>query len=352
MLAIGHSVNVMSPDGLIIASGEPQRIGSQHEAARLVAERGQPLVIEVADAHGYPGARPGVNLPVTVGGRLAAVVGISGSPDEVAQFADLVCMTAELMLEQAALLEAGQHRRRQIEETLLAACEGKTVPAVWFEQLGIDVQRRRIAVIVEATTQLAVDQVLVPLLPSIEQRHKTALPVRLSPRQLLVFLDFENRLEVEYRQNSAVELRRLLILPDREDIRLAVGQPFSGRFHVGYQSARATLEVGRRKAPAKRTLYYDEFRIGVLWHSLVPEWQHDDIQAPVEALLRERQGELYLKTLIRFIDCDGQVQWCAEQLHVHPNTVRYRLRRVHSVTGLSPFLLRELLILQLALATR
>lgn len=346
MIAIGHSINVMSPDGVIIASGEPQRVGSLHEAARMVAERGQPLVIETCDLDQYPGAQPGVNLPVTVGGHLAAVVGISGSPAEVSHFADLVCITAELMLEQVALLEAGQHRRRQIEETVLAACEGKPVPDVWFEQLGIDLHRQRAALLLEVTTQEAVEQVLAPLLSSIEQRQKTALAVHLSPRQLLLFL------ETDQEQPCPDRFRRLLSLPSRDDIILAVGQAFTRNFQMGYQSAKATLEVGRRKDPAQKSFRYDVFRVPVLWHSLTPGWQHQELQAPVADLLKQRHGELYLKTIARFIESDGQILRCAELLHVHPNTVRYRLRKVESMTGLSPFSLRELLILQLALDTR
>ncbi|WP_165855823.1 CdaR family transcriptional regulator [Marinobacter sp. JSM 1782161] len=346
MLAIGHSVNVMSPDGVIIASGEPRRVGSVHAAARLVAQRCEPLLIEAADVHEYPGSKPGVNLPVTVGGQLAAVVGISGSPGEVSHLADLVCMTAELMLEQAALLAAGQHRRRQIEETLLAACEGKPVPAVWFEQLGIDMSRQRVALLVEATSQKSVDQVLAPLLPAVEQRHKTALAMHLSPRQLLLFL------ETEQPQPGPEEVRRLLNLPLRDDVILAVGATFSTHFQMGYQSARMTLEVGRRQAPDKRDLHYADFHVAVLWHSLGPGWQQSQLQAVLDGLLDHRHGALYLRTLERYIDCDGQIPYCAEQLHVHPNTVRYRLHKVESLTGLSPFSMRDLLVLQLALVTR
>lgn len=346
MLAIGYPVNVMNPDGVIIASGSPQRVGSLHEAARLVAEKGEPLVIDDVQAAEYPGTRPGVNLPVKVGGQLAAVVGISGAPRDVSHFADLVCMTAELMLEQAALLEAGQHRRRQIEETLLAACEGKPVPSVWFEQLGIDVARNRVAVILEAETQPVADTVLLPLLQTLEYRQKAVLAVHTSPNQLLIFL------ESEPGRTSPDELRVMLNLSPRSDITVAVGQVFSRDFRAGFQSAKGTLEVGKRRHSAGRQFHYEDFRVPVLWQSLRPGWQNEELQAPVNKLLKHRQGDLYLRTLERFIECNGQVTECSQRLHVHANTVRYRLRKIESITELSPFELRDLLTLQLALDTR
>jgi len=346
MQAIGWSVNVMTPDGIIIASGEPRRVGDHHEAAKLVASSGHPLIIDDSRSGAYSGTRPGVNLPVTVGGEMAAVVGISGAPEEVSQYADLVRITAELMLEQAALLEAGQHRRRQIEDVLLAACEGKTVPEIWFEQLGIEADCPRIGVILEATTQVAVEQVLVPLTPYLEQHHRAALAIRLSPRQLLIFA------ETGPSRSEFNNLLATLAARGKDDVILAAGKSFTRNFVAGYQSATATLEVGRRRNPGASLLRYEEVRIPALWQSLAPHWQQAELQALIEHLVEHRQGELYLKTLSRYIDCDGEIKRCADQLNIHPNTVRYRLQKIEALTRLSPFVLRDLLVLQFALETR
>lgn len=40
-----------------------------------------------------------------------------------------------------------------------------------------------------------------------------------------------------------------------------------------------------------------------------------------------------LPTLRRFLECDGSWRQCAVSLHVHVNTVRYRMRRVEELTG-------------------
>ena len=250
------------------------------------------------------------------------------------------------MLEQAALLEAGQHRRRQIEDVLLAACEGKTVPEIWFEQLGIEADCPRIGVILEATTQVAVEQVLVPLAPYLEQHHRAALAVRLSPRQLLIFA------ETGPGQSEFKNLLATLAARGKDDVILATGKSFTRNFVAGYQSATATLEVGRRRKPGASILRYEELRIPALWQSLAPHWQQAELQALIEPLVEHRQGELYLKTLSRYIDCDGEIKRCADQLNIHPNTVRYRLQKIEALTRLSPFVLRDLLVLQFALETR
>ncbi|SEQ73646.1 DNA-binding transcriptional regulator, PucR family [Microlunatus flavus] len=56
-----------------------------------------------------------------------------------------------------------------------------------------------------------------------------------------------------------------------------------------------------------------------------------------------------LDTLVTFLDQGLQVEAAARALFVHANTVRYRLRRIHEVTGYSPTDPRDAYALRLAL---
>jgi len=59
-------------------------------------------------------------------------------------------------------------------------------------------------------------------------------------------------------------------------------------------------------------------------------------------------GEL-LRTLAAYLEGGGALEACARALFVHPNTVRYRLRRVSELTGRSPSDPRDALVLRTAL---
>jgi hypothetical protein len=59
-------------------------------------------------------------------------------------------------------------------------------------------------------------------------------------------------------------------------------------------------------------------------------------------------GEL-LTTLAAYVEGGGGLEACARALYVHPNTVRYRLRRVAEVTGHSPTDARDAFVLHTAL---
>ncbi|MFF3869618.1 PucR family transcriptional regulator [Micromonospora sp. NPDC001898] len=68
----------------------------------------------------------------------------------------------------------------------------------------------------------------------------------------------------------------------------------------------------------------------------------------VYALLARASGEL-LETLDAFFAAGGTLESAARALFVHPNTVRYRLRRIAEVTGFSPLVPRDAFALQVAL---
>jgi hypothetical protein len=70
-----------------------------------------------------------------------------------------------------------------------------------------------------------------------------------------------------------------------------------------------------------------------------------DVYAPLAAA-----GGSLLETLSVYLETGGTLEGTARLLFVHPNTVRYRLRRVTEVCALSPSSPRAALILRLSLA--
>jgi DNA-binding PucR family transcriptional regulator len=64
--------------------------------------------------------------------------------------------------------------------------------------------------------------------------------------------------------------------------------------------------------------------------------------------LRSAGGEL-AATVECYLDAAGVLEAAARRLFVHPNTVRYRLRRVAELTGVHPGDARGGLVLRLAI---
>lgn len=62
----------------------------------------------------------------------------------------------------------------------------------------------------------------------------------------------------------------------------------------------------------------------------------------------EDSGSALSDTLDAYLDCGAAVETCARQLFVHPNTVRYRLKKIAEVTGREPTNPRDAYVLRIA----
>ena len=74
---IGEKINMMDPEGVIIASTDPARMKTFHAGAKkLVDERLDELVVRYDGE--FDGARQGINLPITFEEKIVGVIGVTG----------------------------------------------------------------------------------------------------------------------------------------------------------------------------------------------------------------------------------------------------------------------------------
>ena len=85
----------------------------------------------------------------------------------------------------------------------------------------------------------------------------------------------------------------------------------------------------------------DELRAGYVHRLLGPLRAHDD-----------RHHAALEETLDVFLQCSGSWSRCAAQLHIHVNTLRYRIARIAELTGRDPTRLEDQVDLFLALRAR
>lgn len=100
MAILPYNINVMDAQGMIIGSGDPARLHTRHEGAQLVLANRRVVEIDEQAATCLRGVRPGVNLPLLHDDDLIGVLGITGAPEVVRPYAELVRMAAEMLVEQ------------------------------------------------------------------------------------------------------------------------------------------------------------------------------------------------------------------------------------------------------------
>lgn len=352
MKILSFSVNVMNEHGLIIASGNPERLHQRHEGAVLALAENRVVEINEATARQLKGVRPGINLPIEYQGKRIGVIGISGEPDEVRSYAELVRMTAELILEQAALTEQLQWDKRHKEELVLQLIRGEgnvdqLQQAARF--LGLDLaQPRVVAVLALEEAQPARLRELVHQLENPERDNLVAIHgldeiVVLKPAKIVD--------EVWQSEQERGRVKQLLARIPHFKVRIAVGDYFAGVDGLArsYQTARDTLRRGMRQAPRRQVYFFEDYRLPVLLGSLADSWQADELRAPLKLLTRADTKGVLVKTLRQYFAMNCDLNRCAEALFVHPNTLRYRISRIEQITGLNINNLDDKLLLYLGL---
>ncbi|MGY0400428.1 CdaR family transcriptional regulator [Carnobacterium jeotgali] len=104
---IPYNINIMNNLGIIIASGDNNRIGTSHRAAeRAIKEK---KIIEVyQDTHLE---KKGTNEPIIYEDIIIGVVGITGDPNEVRPFTKIVKTVALLLIEELNIYKQKEENR-------------------------------------------------------------------------------------------------------------------------------------------------------------------------------------------------------------------------------------------------
>jgi carbohydrate diacid regulator len=358
MQILHTNVNVMDERGLIIASGERARIGTRHDGALLVLAQERAVEIDDALASRLHDARPGINLPLRAEGRVVGVVGLSGAPEGIRQHAELVRMAAETMLEQARLMQVLARDERLREELVLQLIgAAPALPAAddWARRLQVDLAVPRVALLIDIDVPaLAADAVLAEqqrLQRRLSALEPGVLSAPVSLRELAVLLPVPPADSESSQLRARVERLQARLAGEGAGVRFALGGAFAGAGGLvrSWQSARATLRVGRRRQPEADVHCYADLTLAVLLAGLAEGWRADELQRPLQRLAaHDRDGQLR-RTLAAWFAHDMKAVPSAAALHVHRNTLDYRLRRVAEITGMDLARLDDRLLLFIGL---
>jgi DNA-binding PucR family transcriptional regulator len=119
-----------------------------------------------------------------------------------------------------------------------------------------------------------------------------------------------------------------------------------------YAQARRTIEAARRLGRQGQVVAFEDLGIHRLLLQ-VPDLGElrsfaDEVIGRLSAYERKHNSG-YLRTFATYLRENGSLQRAARQLHVHPNTVTYRLNRVQEITGLDLGRYQDRLMAQVAL---
>lgn len=346
MRIIPFNVNVMDAHGVILASGNPERVGELHAGALLALAKKLAVEIDAAAARKLHGAQPGTNLPLCVGGQVVGAVGLSGASDEVRQFGELVRLTAEMILEQAALAGELQNNSRYREAFVLNLIRYEPAhrPELegWARRLGLDLERMQLVFLLElqpdtngaASALHDIQRLQMRLLARLED----ALTATVGPSEMVLLDSWEpGRKGFETTPQRRLDALAQLVSEECAlPFTLAMGIALPGLegAAISYQSARSASRLGRLRAPRTQIFSYYELALPVLLSGLDGGWQAHQLRMPIARLANDKSRAMLRTTLDTWFAHNENAAATAAALGIHRNTLDYRLRRIGELTGL------------------
>ncbi|AAW86650.1 DNA-binding transcriptional activator [Aliivibrio fischeri ES114] len=346
MKIIKHSVNVMDEYGVIIGSGDPSRLNCRHEGAILAINENREVEIDYSTAQQLRGVKAGINLPIVFQNKVIGVVGISGKPSEIQQYGELVKMTAELIIEQAALMTEIQWSKRHKEELVLQLIQPSDLNTQQLysiaERLELDLNQPRIATIIKVDSfngenlSLSHLQKLVHLLEYPERDNLVAIS-SVTLNEVVVLKPITLTDTGWNRSHEEKRIRQLFQRISHDEkftIKIALGDYFPNLEGLAqsYMTAKATMSTANAK---NRILFFQDNKLPVLINGIKSDtWRMEQLKQPIVNLQKSDPKGILLKTLKAFFNhnCDS-AQTC-KSLHIHRNTLRYRLDKINKETSL------------------
>lgn len=332
-------INIMDLNGIIVASTDKSRIDSIHNGAIKVIETGKALILSEENMQEFEGTRPGANLPITYKGKIEGVIGVSGNPEEILPMTGLIRVSVEIVIEQIYIQRQAHYKERQWN--------------YWLQQLlhpsGLDKE----ALEDEATYSLQIDtkslwQVIV-LDGENVQRFLYDIRQRIKDRHIdtlftLPFSKNEVIIAVSSDVNMLDSLTEDLIHLIKGKVTIGVGEEefdIEG-IRLSYKQAKQALTFKKEAGGVSYSNAWKMERLATAIH-------HDEYNSICRVYENRLQnlGESYIKTVDTYLSMNFSIKKTAHKLHIHRNTLLYRLEQMKEKIGLDPRSFHDAFILKI-----
>ncbi|MGG1674853.1 CdaR family transcriptional regulator [Neobacillus sp. NRS-1170] len=340
MIRLNRNINIMNDKGMIIASGDQNRLYQLHFGAMEVLKTGKPLIIDQNNQRHWEGSLPGINLPIKFQERIIGVIGITGVPEEIMEFGELVKMITEMMIQQSFIAEQLEWKQRLKEQVFEELLKDHIQEESIKQRLNlIDIKivpPFQVAVIETAQNPLKRSELLQLLEGIFNKKH--ALIGFLNVNR--IFLLFLNQPEAALKQKLITVLNQLGA--HNIAVRIGLGSTVMAETQVrhSYHEALKALQFGSME---QNLISFTEIETKALLDSL-----DERAKRLYQNRILGKLSDKLIETLEHFFKCNQNIGECAKTMYIHRNSLIYRLKKIRELTGLDPQKLNDAVALQLA----
>ena len=340
-----YNINIMNQKGIIIASRTESRVGTFHEIAFRILH-GEEDEIDVDESSKFIGVKEGINMAVLYEGKRVGVIGITGEPEKIRPVALLLRMSLETALDYEAYKEA-RFQRRSLKEQFISQTiygsrtqEDEDALEECARRLGLEQKFVRAPILFRFPDASDNAEKILQCLRDyhfISRQDVIGLTRNNGILLLRHFEDAPPELIRDYKSLIKENVGQLLWYLNNHTSRygLYVGscQRRFGDYHTGYLHCK-WLSDNFGKEQGGIYFFYDY--VGTYFHSLLPL---PDLKG-VFGFFAESFDDKFLESyceIMTALDCvNYNLEEAGKKMHVHKNTVVYRLNKIRSSFSLNP----------------
>lgn len=336
---LDEEVIVVNHSGIIIAGSDQRRVGSFHEGAQIAVNKKEKIVITKKDVKRLQGVKAGINLPIIFHNKAIGVIGITGEPSDVDQFGELIQRMTELIIQEAHFHEKIDSKNRGLETYVYEWLHLHHIDEDFRERgeiLGISMDISRCCALLEivlledqiAENQLIEREAFEVLRDCFPSESQDVLVQWGSGR--FVLLKAINNFNIEESVVAAIKNAQKLI-KDKYGILFNIGigtrVEDPQELHSSYNHAKKALRVAKKNGGF---IFYDDLTLDVALAEIADETRKEFVGKVLGILIREQE---LLETLEAYLECNLSIKETSKKLHIHINTLHYRLKRICELTG-------------------
>lgn len=339
-IRLNRNINIMDDKGTIIASGKAERINQAHFGAIEVLKTGKPLIINEQECHQWDGVLPGINLPIEFQHVIIGVIGITGVPEELMEFGELVKMITEMMIHQAFMteqLEWKQHLKELVFEDLLKEK---------IDQQSINQRLSLIGMTLEAPFQVGILEMKAD---SLKKNDLFQLVENVFGAKVLISFLNVNRVVILTSSLSETLIKQKINTAINQmktkgySLRVGLGSLVESELNIrhSFQEAESALSLG------------DDRQDLITFTEVETKALLDRLDARTKIQFQERVlgslSEKLIETLQQYFLSNLNIGECAKRMFIHRNSLIYRIKKIKEITGYNPQDLNDVITLQLAI---
>ncbi|WP_121640446.1 sugar diacid recognition domain-containing protein [Virgibacillus sp. Bac330] len=341
---IKEEVIVTDQQGYIVASTDAKRIGNYHEGACIAMQHKEKMIMSKELTKKLHGVREGVVFPIVINKIPLGVLGITGNPSIVEPYARLVQKVTELFIQDSLTRINQESKARDVEFFIFD----------WLNQTSSYtslVERSKFFHInMEAYKQVVVFK---------RKELLTGFSYHRFEKLKSAWDDFVGALFVRWGQD------RIVMLVEAVEASLldhclrkwiaAVYQELDEHLYAGVgnivepehlsASFSQAVKASEHADGTNPVVFEADLRFEMLEHEISAQTKETFICRTLKELVKEEE---LMKTLASWFSHDMQMQVTANTLHIHKNTLHYRLNRIAEITNLNLKKLDDVMLLYMA----